>query len=76
VGRVRQLYYEGLITRFKVMVYGTAACGLLTVIMFILINMNEMYYKWGRSEKTVEISSKFDCSNRNQLVVMVTTASS
>ncbi|KAL5253393.1 hypothetical protein ACHWQZ_G013245 [Mnemiopsis leidyi] len=59
VGRVRQMYYEGLITRFKVMVYGTVVCGLLTVIMFIMINVNEMYYKWGRSEKTIEISSGF-----------------
>ena len=53
------MYYEGLITRFKVMVYGTAACGILTVVMFIMINLNEMYYKWGRTEKTIEISSKF-----------------
>ena len=58
VGRVRQMYYEGLITRFKVMVYGTAVSGLLTVVMFIMINVNEMYYKWGRNDKTIEISSK------------------
>ena len=52
------MYYEGLITRFKVMVYGTAVSGLLTVVMFIMINVNEMYYKWGRNDKTIEISSK------------------
>ena len=49
---------QGLISRFKVMVLGTVACCLLTVIMFILVNVNEMYYKWGRSENTLEISSE------------------
>jgi len=57
VGRVRQLYYEGLIFRFKFMVYLTTGCGLLSVILFCLVNVNEMYYKWGKSEETLEISS-------------------
>ena len=57
--KVRRMYYEGLIYRFKIMIGSTVTCGVITVVMFIIVNLNEMYYKWGKGSQAIDIYSGF-----------------
>ncbi|XP_039458144.1 protein wntless homolog isoform X1 [Oreochromis aureus] len=55
--KARQLHYEGLIFRFKFLMLVTLACAALTVIFFIISQVNEGHWHWG--EHTVQVNSAF-----------------
>ena len=50
--------FQGLIYRFEVLMIVTLICAALTVIFFIISNVNEAHWKFGDEESTVEISSE------------------
>ncbi|EDO42569.1 predicted protein [Nematostella vectensis] len=57
MSRARRLHYEGLIYRFEFLMVITLLCAALTVIFFVISNVNEAQWKFGSEESTVEISS-------------------
>jgi len=57
MSRARQLQYQGLIYRFEFLMVVTVLCAGLTVVFFIISNVNEAQWKFGEEESTVEISS-------------------
>ncbi|XP_004570621.1 protein wntless homolog isoform X1 [Maylandia zebra] len=57
MSKARQLHYEGLIFRFKFLMLVTLACAALTVIFFIISQVNEGHWHWG--EHTVQVNSAF-----------------
>ena len=50
--------FQGLIYRFEFLMIVTVLCAGLTVVFFIITNVNEAQWKFGEEESTVEISSK------------------
>jgi len=52
------LSLKGLIYRFEFLMVVTVLCAGLTVVFFIISNVNEAQWKFGDEESTVEISSK------------------
>ncbi|KAM7400950.1 hypothetical protein PAMA_005240 [Pampus argenteus] len=57
MSKARRLHYEGLIFRFKFLMLVTLACAAMTVIFFIISQVNEGHWHWG--EHTVEVNSAF-----------------
>ncbi|XP_006011675.1 protein wntless homolog isoform X1 [Latimeria chalumnae] len=57
MSKARRLHYEGLIFRFKFLMLITLACAAMTVIFFIISQVNEGHWKWG--EYTVQVNSAF-----------------
>ncbi|XP_031564321.1 protein wntless homolog [Actinia tenebrosa] len=57
MSRARRLNYEGLIYRFEFLMVVTLLCAGLTVVFFVISNVNEAHWKFGSEESTVEISS-------------------
>ncbi|XP_071374684.1 protein wntless homolog isoform X2 [Centroberyx affinis] len=57
MSKARRLHYEGLIFRFKFLMLVTLACAAMTVIFFIISQVNEGHWHWG--EHTVQVSSAF-----------------
>ncbi|CAM9789789.1 protein wntless homolog [Lampetra fluviatilis] len=57
MSRVRRLHYEGLIFRFKFLMLTTLGCAALTVIFFIISQVNEGHWKWG--DRTVHVNAAF-----------------
>ncbi|KAM9718726.1 protein wntless homolog isoform 1-T1 [Menidia menidia] len=57
MSKARRLHYEGLIFRFKFLMLVTLACAALTVIFFIISQVNEGHWHWG--EHTVQVNSAF-----------------
>ncbi|KXJ14740.1 protein wntless homolog [Exaiptasia diaphana] len=57
MSRARRLNYEGLIFRFEFLMVVTLLCAALTVIFFIITNVNEAHWRFGEEESSVEISS-------------------
>uniref|UniRef100_A0AAY4D1F6 Wnt ligand secretion mediator n=1 Tax=Denticeps clupeoides TaxID=299321 RepID=A0AAY4D1F6_9TELE len=55
--KARRLHYEGLIFRFKFLMLVTLACAAVTVIFFIISQVNEGHWHWG--EHTVQVNSAF-----------------
>ncbi|XP_063317589.1 protein wntless homolog isoform X2 [Pelmatolapia mariae] len=55
--KARRLHYEGLIFRFKFLMLVTLACAALTVIFFIISQVNEGHWQWGGH--TVQVNSAF-----------------
>ncbi|XP_002735732.1 protein wntless homolog [Saccoglossus kowalevskii] len=58
MAKARQLHYQGLIYRFKFFMFFTLLCAAMTVIFFIITQVNEGRWKWGE-EHTVEVNSAF-----------------
>uniref|UniRef100_A0A8C7X6E5 Wnt ligand secretion mediator n=1 Tax=Oryzias sinensis TaxID=183150 RepID=A0A8C7X6E5_9TELE len=57
MSKARRLHYEGLIFRFKFLMLVTLACAAMTVIFFIISQVNEGHWRWG--EHTVQVNSAF-----------------
>ncbi|KAJ7383344.1 hypothetical protein OS493_028422 [Desmophyllum pertusum] len=61
MSRARQLKYQGLIYRFEFLMVVTVLCAGLTVVFFIISNVNEAQWKFGdhdhEEDSTVEVSS-------------------
>lgn len=57
MSRARQLQYQGLIYRFEFLMVVTVLCAGMTVVFFVISNVNEAHWKFGEEESTVEISS-------------------
>lgn len=57
MSRARQLQYQGLIYRFEFLMVVTVLCAGLTVVFFVISNVNEAQWKFGEEESTVELSS-------------------
>nr|XP_033506726.1 protein wntless homolog isoform X3 [Epinephelus lanceolatus] len=57
MSRARRLHYEGLIFRFKFLMLVTLACAAMTVIFFIISQVNEGHWHWG--DYTVQVNSAF-----------------
>ncbi|KAF3699149.1 Protein wntless -like protein Integral membrane protein GPR177 Precursor [Channa argus] len=57
MSKARRLHYEGLIFRFKFLMLVTLACAAMTVIFFIISQVNEGHWQWG--EHTVQVNSAF-----------------
>ncbi|MBN3277151.1 WLS protein, partial [Polyodon spathula] len=57
MSKARRLHYEGLIFRFKFLMLITLACAALTVIFFIISQVNEGHWHWGGY--TVQVNSAF-----------------
>uniref|UniRef100_A0A673JLW3 Wnt ligand secretion mediator n=1 Tax=Sinocyclocheilus rhinocerous TaxID=307959 RepID=A0A673JLW3_9TELE len=55
--KARRLHYEGLIFRFKFLMLVTLACAAMTVIFFIISQVNEGHWHWGGY--TVQVNSAF-----------------
>lgn len=55
--KARRLHYEGLIFRFKFLMLVTLACAAMTVIFFIISQVNEGHWRWGAY--TVQVNSAF-----------------
>nr|XP_055058599.1 LOW QUALITY PROTEIN: protein wntless homolog [Misgurnus anguillicaudatus] len=55
--KARRLHYEGLIFRFKFLMLVTLACAAMTVIFFIISQVNEGHWQWGGH--TVQVNSAF-----------------
>ena len=51
-------FFQGLIYRFEFLMVVTLLCAGLTVVFFIITNVNEAQWKFGEEESTVEISSE------------------
>ena len=51
-------FFQGLIYRFEFLMVVTVLCAGLTVVFFIITNVNEAQWKFGEEESTVEISSE------------------
>ncbi|MGH0157850.1 UNVERIFIED_CONTAM: hypothetical protein FKN15_062460 [Acipenser sinensis] len=57
MSKARRLHYEGLIFRFKFLMLISLACAALTVIFFIISQVNEGHWHWGGY--TVQVNSAF-----------------
>ncbi|KAG8014036.1 Protein wntless-like protein [Nibea albiflora] len=57
MSKARRLHYEGLIFRFKFLMLVTLTCAAMTVIFFIISQVNEGHWHWG--EHTVQVNSAF-----------------
>ncbi|KAG5847617.1 hypothetical protein ANANG_G00128070 [Anguilla anguilla] len=57
MSKARRLHYEGLIFRFKFLMLVTLACAAMTVIFFIISQVNEGHWHWG--DYTVQVNSAF-----------------
>ncbi|XP_029971145.1 protein wntless homolog isoform X1 [Salarias fasciatus] len=57
MSKARRLHYEGLIFRFKFLMLVTLICAAMTVIFFIISQVNEGHWHWG--EHTVQVNSAF-----------------
>uniref|UniRef100_A0A672Z7X1 Protein wntless homolog n=1 Tax=Sphaeramia orbicularis TaxID=375764 RepID=A0A672Z7X1_9TELE len=57
MSKARHLHYEGLIFRFKFLMLVTLTCAAMTVIFFIISQVNEGHWHWG--EHTVQVNSAF-----------------
>ncbi|MBN3284552.1 WLS protein, partial [Polyodon spathula] len=57
MSKARRLHYEGLIFRFKFLMLITLACAALTIIFFIISQVNEGHWHWGGY--TVQVNSAF-----------------
>ncbi|XP_041805659.1 protein wntless homolog isoform X2 [Chelmon rostratus] len=57
MSKARRLHYEGLIFRFKFLMLVTLACAAMTVIFFIISQVNEGHWHWG--DHTVQVNSAF-----------------
>lgn len=57
MSKARRLHYEGLIFRFKFLMLVTLFCAAMTVIFFIISQVNEGHWHWG--EHTVQVNSAF-----------------
>ncbi|XP_066511495.1 protein wntless homolog isoform X4 [Hoplias malabaricus] len=55
--KARCLHYEGLIFRFKFLMLVTLACAAMTVIFFIISQVNKSHWHWG--DHTVQVNSAF-----------------
>ncbi|XP_010892003.1 protein wntless homolog isoform X1 [Esox lucius] len=55
--KARRLIYEGLIFRFKFLMLVTLTCAAMTVIFFIISQVNEGHWHWG--DYTVQVNSAF-----------------
>ena len=51
-------FFQGLIYRFEFLMVVTVLCAGLTVVFFIITNVNEAQWKFGEEESAVEISSE------------------
>ncbi|XP_070563291.1 protein wntless homolog [Ptychodera flava] len=58
MAKARQLHYQGLIYRFKFFMFFTLLCAAMTVIFFIITQVNEGHWKWGE-EHTIQVNSAF-----------------
>ncbi|XP_072048825.1 protein wntless homolog [Amphiura filiformis] len=61
MAKVRRLHYEGLIYRFRFFMFLTLLCAIMTVLFFILSQVNEGQWKWGEEEakSTLQYTSAF-----------------
>ncbi|XP_048845527.1 protein wntless homolog [Brienomyrus brachyistius] len=57
MSKARRLHYEGLIFRFKFLMLVTLTCAAMTVIFFIVSQVNEGHWHWG--DYTVQVNSAF-----------------
>ncbi|XP_040911808.1 protein wntless homolog isoform X1 [Toxotes jaculatrix] len=57
MSKARRLHYEGLIFRFKFLMLVTLTCAAMTVIFFIISQVNEGHWHWGGH--TVQVNSAF-----------------
>uniref|UniRef100_A0A8K9XF24 Wnt ligand secretion mediator n=1 Tax=Oncorhynchus mykiss TaxID=8022 RepID=A0A8K9XF24_ONCMY len=57
MSKARRLHYEGLIFRFKFLMLVTLTCAAMTVIFFIISQVNEGHWHWG--DYTVQVNSAF-----------------
>ncbi|XP_022610792.1 protein wntless homolog isoform X1 [Seriola dumerili] len=57
MSKARRLHYEGLIFRFKFLMLVTLTCAAMTVIFFIISQVNEGHWHWG--DHTVQVNSAF-----------------
>ncbi|XP_061099643.1 protein wntless homolog isoform X2 [Conger conger] len=57
MSKARRLHYEGLIFRFKFLMLVTLACAAMTVIFFIISQVNEGHWHWG--DYTLQVNSAF-----------------
>ncbi|XP_032422391.1 protein wntless homolog isoform X3 [Xiphophorus hellerii] len=55
--KARRLHYEGLIFRFKFLMLVTLTCAAMTIIFFIISQVNEGHWHWG--DRTVQVNSAF-----------------
>lgn len=55
----RRSYYMGLIYRFKFLMLATLVCAALTVVFFILSQLNEGSWKWSDDGVSMEYTSAF-----------------
>ncbi|XP_052333242.1 protein wntless homolog isoform X5 [Oncorhynchus keta] len=57
MSKARRLHYEGLIFRFKFLMLVTLTCAAMTVIFFIISQVNEGHWHWG--DYMVQVNSAF-----------------
>lgn len=57
MSKARRLHYEGLIFRFKFLMLVTLACAAITIIFFIISQVNEGHWHWG--DYNVQVNSAF-----------------
>ncbi|XP_008431599.1 protein wntless homolog isoform X2 [Poecilia reticulata] len=57
MSKARRLHYEGLIFRFKFLMLVTLTCAAMTIIFFIISQVNEGHWHWG--DRTVQVNSAF-----------------
>ncbi|XP_029381434.1 protein wntless homolog isoform X2 [Echeneis naucrates] len=57
MSKARRLHYEGLIFRFKFLMLVTLTCAAMTVIFFIISQVNEGHWHWG--DHAVQVNSAF-----------------
>ncbi|XP_062337215.1 protein wntless homolog isoform X2 [Osmerus eperlanus] len=57
MSKARRLHYEGLIFRFKFLMLVTLTCAAMTVIFFIISQVNEGHWRWG--DYTLQVNSAF-----------------
>uniref|UniRef100_A0A1A8PDG7 Wntless homolog n=1 Tax=Nothobranchius rachovii TaxID=451742 RepID=A0A1A8PDG7_9TELE len=57
MSKARRLHYEGLIFRFKFLMLLTLFCAAMTVIFFIISQVNQGHWHWGGH--TVQVNSAF-----------------
>ncbi|XP_043555308.1 protein wntless homolog isoform X3 [Chiloscyllium plagiosum] len=57
MSKARRLHYEGLIFRFKFLMLVTLTCAAMTIVFFIISQVNEGHWKWG--EYIVQVNSAF-----------------
>uniref|UniRef100_A0A6B2E8C0 Protein wntless n=1 Tax=Phlebotomus kandelakii TaxID=1109342 RepID=A0A6B2E8C0_9DIPT len=55
----RRLRYAGVIWRFQFLMLATVVCAALTVVGFVMGQMDEQQLKWSESTSSIEVSSAF-----------------